>query len=53
MKELRLQKLKKLFGLGLINLRTLFLKIPRFFEVRRLRSRLFHSMIDDGRKKCL
>ena len=40
---LRLQQLKKLFGLGLINLRILFLKIPNFSELRRLESRLFYS----------
>ena len=34
--SLRLQQLKKLFGLG-----------------RRLGSRLFHSMIDDGKKEFL
>ena len=51
---LRLQQLKKLFGFGLINLR-IFLKIPKFSELRRLGSRLFHSMIGDGKtfyKSC-
>ena len=37
---LRLRQLKKLFGLGLINLR-IFLKIPKFSELRRWESRLF------------
>ena len=49
--SLRLQQLKKLLGLGLINLRILFLKIPKFSELRRLGSRLFHSMIDDGKNR--
>ena len=49
---LRLQQLKKLFGLGLINL-ILFLKTPKFSELWREGSRLFHSMIDDGKKTFL
>ena len=47
---LRLQQLKKLFDLGLINLRILFLKIPKFSELRGLGSRLFHSMMRTERK---
>ena len=50
---LRLQQLKKLFGLGLINLRILSLKILKFSELRSLGSKLFHSMIDDGKKEFL
>ena len=50
---LKLQQLKKLFGLPLINLRILFLKIPKCSELGRLGFRLFHSMIDDGKKEFL
>ena len=48
---LRLHQLKKLFGLGLINLRTLFLKIPKLSEFRRLESSLFHSMTVNKKKQ--
>lgn len=44
---LRLQQLKKLFGLGLINSRILFLKIPKFSELRRSNSSLFYSIFVD------
>ena len=50
---LRLHQFKKLFDLGLINLRILFFKIPKFSESRRAESRLFHSMIFDGKKEFL
>ena len=42
---------KSLFGLGLINARILFLKIPKFSEF--LESRLFHSVMVDGMKEFL
>ena len=40
-------------GLGLINLRILFLKILKFSELQSLGSRLLHSMIDDVKKEFL
>ena len=50
---LRLQQLKKLFGLGLINSRILFLKITKFSELRRSDSSLFNSIFVDRKKKSL
>ena len=50
---LKIAGVKKTGFLGLTNLRILFLKMPKFFELRRLRCRLFHSMIDDGKKEFL
>ena len=47
---LRFQQLKKLFRLGLINLRKLFLKMSNFSKLQRLESR-FHSVIVDGKKE--
>ena len=49
---------KKLLGVGLKNLRILFLKIPKLSAFRMARSSLFHSMIADGKtvflkKLCL
>ena len=53
-----LKQLKKLLGVGLKNLRILFLKIPKLSAFRMARSSLFHSMIADGKtvflkKLCL
>ena len=36
-----------------MNLRILFLKIPKFSELQKLGSRMFLSMIDDGKKEFL
>ena len=47
---LRLEQLKKRFGFVLINLSIIFLKIPKFSELRGLGSRLFHSMMRTERK---
>ena len=50
---LRLQQLEKLFSFILINLEILFLKIPKYSEFRRLESRLFYSIIFNGKKEFL
>ena len=50
---LRLQQLRKLFGLGQIVSKILFLKIPKFSEFRKLESKLFRSMIVGGKKEFL
>ena len=44
---------KKLLGVGLKNLRILFLKIPKLSAFRMSRSSLLHSMIADGKKVFL
>ena len=51
--RLKIAAVKKLFGLGLINLRIFFLKIPKFSDLRWLEPRLFHSLIADGKKELL
>ena len=48
---LRLSQLKKLLGEGLINFRILFLKTIKLFEIKRVGSKLFHSMIVEGKKE--
>ena len=52
-----LLQLKTLLGEGLINFRILFLKSTKLFEVQRVGSQLFHSMIverkKDLKKLCL
>ena len=47
---LLLKKLYVLLAEDLINYRILFLKVLRLFELRRDISRLFHSIIRDGKK---
>ena len=47
---LLLKQLHVLTGEGLVNYRILFLKVLRLFELRRDISRLFHSIIRDGKK---
>ena len=42
---------KKLLGEGLINFRILFLKTATFFEFQRIGSKLFHTMIVEGKKE--
>ena len=48
-----LLQLKTLLGEGLINFKILFLKSIKLFEFRRVGSRLFHSMIVEGKKEFL
>ena len=48
-----LLQLKTLLGEGLINFRILFLKSTKRFEFRRVGSKLFHSMIVEGKKEFL
>ena len=48
-----LLQLKALVGEGLINFRILFLKSIKLIEFLRVGSRLFHSMIVEGKKEFL
>ena len=48
-----LLQLKTLLGEGLINFKILLLKSIKLFEFRRVGSRLFHSMIVEGKKEFL
>ena len=48
-----LSQSKTLFGEVLINLRILFMKTTKLFEFWRVGSRLFHSMIVEGKKAFL
>ena len=48
-----LLQLKALVGEGLINFRILLLKSIKLIELRRVGSRLFHSMIVEGKKEFL
>ena len=50
---LLLKQLYVLLGEGLKNCRIIFLKILRLFELRIHISRLFHSIITDGKKEFL
>lgn len=50
---LRLQQFKKLLGLGLIDLRILFSKIPVFSQFQKLEPRLIPSMIFNVNKQFL
>ena len=50
---LQLLQLKALLGEGLINFRILFLKSKKLFEFRRAGSKLFYSMIVEGKKEFL
>ena len=50
---LLLKRLYILLGEGLINCRILFQKVVRLFELRIDISRLFHSIITDGKREFL
>ena len=53
---LKISAVKKMFDLGLIDLRIFFLKIPKFFKLQRLESTLFQSMIGNEKfyfKHCV
>ena len=49
----QLLQLKTLLGEGLINFRILFLKSTKLFEFQRVKSKLSHSMIVEGKKEIL
>ena len=50
---LGLLQLKTLLGEGLINFRILFLKSTKLFEFRGVGSKLFYSIIVEGKKEFL